>query len=528
MTRLQVMRGEELLVEHRLSGGRTTIGRADHTDLALPGAEVSRVHCHLQAEDEGWVVVDRSRHGCFIDGQKVEGKATLRPGSTLLVGPYSLRLRPTDEGASPTAAAAPERAFERVEAEGGEVRVERLCLRLCTGPEAGARLALRAARVSVGGPGSQLVVARDGLLAQHAFLRLSQGRVMVEPGAGATFVNNARVRDITPLWPGEPLRLGHVEMAVEVEAAGPAAPAERFGELRARAPEMQRLIGTLRRMAGHHFTVLVVGESGTGKELIARGVHEASPRARGPYVPLNCGAISPALFESALFGHEKGAFTGADARRDGAFHQAEGGTLFLDEVGELPEEAQAKLLRALETGEVRRVGSAEVSWPDVRVVAATNRDLPAMVRAGRFREDLYYRLAVLSVEVPPLRDRMEDIPLLVEGLCHRLHPALRVDAAAMERLSAHCWPGNVRELRNVLTRAWVLGGNPIRAAHLTISPVVAAQPPPVEAYDPAPEDERARLVDVLQQVGENRSAAARALGIPRTSLHYRLKRHGLT
>jgi DNA-binding NtrC family response regulator len=291
---------------------------------------------------------------------------------------------------------------------------------------------------------------------------------------------------------------------------------------------MQRLIGTLRRMAGHHFTVLVVGESGTGKELIARGVHEASPRARGPYVPLNCGAISPALFESALFGHEKGAFTGADARRDGAFHQAEGGTLFLDEVGELPEEAQAKLLRALETGEVRRVGSAEVSWPDVRVVAATNRDLPAMVRAGRFREDLYDRLAVLSVEVPPLRDRMEDIPLLVEGLCHRLHPALRVEAAAMERLSAHCWPGNVRELRNVLTRAWVLGGNPIRAAHLTISPVVAAQPPPMEAYDPAPEEERARLVDVLQQVGENRSAAARALGIPRTSLHYRLKRHGLT
>jgi transcriptional regulator with GAF, ATPase, and Fis domain len=245
-------------------------------------------------------------------------------------------------------------------------------------------------------------------------------------------------------------------------------------------------------------------------------------------VPLNCGAISPALFESALFGHEKGAFTGADARRDGAFHQAEGGTLFLDEVGELPEEAQAKLLRALETGEVRRVGSAEVSWPDVRVVAATNRDLPAMVRAGRFREDLYYRLAVLSVEVPPLRDRMEDIPLLVEGLCHRLHPALRVEAAAMERLSAHCWPGNVRELRNVLTRAWVLGGNPIRATHLTISPVVAAQPPPVEVYDPAPEEERARLVDVLQQVGENRSAAARALGIPRTSLHYRLKRHGLT
>jgi Nif-specific regulatory protein len=527
-----------------------------------------RTKRYSEAEDDGWVVVDRSRHGCFIDGQKVEGKGTLRPGSTLLVGPYSLRLRPTDEGASPTAAAAPERAYERVEAEGGEVRVERLCLRMCSGPEAGARLALRAARVSIGGPGSQLVVARDGLLAQHAFLRLSHGRVMVEPGNGATFIHSTRVRDITPLWPGEPLRLGHIEVTVEVEAAGPAAPAERFGELRARAPEMQRLIGTLRRMAGHHFTVLVVGESGTGKELIARGVHEASPRARGPYVPLNCGAISPALFESALFGHEKGAFTGADARRDGAFHQAEGGTLFLDEVGELPPTVQAKLLRVLQDRVVVRVGSRRELELDVRVVAATNRDLPTLVAQGEFRLDLYYRLSVLPLRLPTLRERPDDVPILVRHMAHEACLAWRREAVqfsepAMRLMKSHPWPGNVRQLQSVVMRIVLMAHGSLIdsasvAAQLRAEPDLSLRMPPARPPDPPsaqpsipaatpawrpiaddgaqarvelvrpyetiqPSDAE-RVLDALRRAGGNRSRAAQLLGMTRRQFTYRLEK----
>ena len=540
MARLRVHRGGELLVEHRLSSGRNTIGRADHNDLALPGDSISRVHCLITGGAEGWVVHDRSRHGLLVDGVSVVGKAPLSEGARLGIGPFELEFSEDPGALTATAAPSPERHHEQLQAEGpGEISVERAYLRLKTGPMAGEAFALQRARVGVGGPGSSLVVAKEGLLAQHAFLRVSRGRVMVEPGAGPAYIGGERVRDITPVLPGEELRIGGLVCGVELKREGASPLLGRFGELRGQSPPMQRLMGSLRRMAGHHYTVLVVGESGTGKELIARGLHDHSPRAGRPYVPLNCGAISPQLFESVLFGHEKGAFTGADARRDGAFHHADGGTLFLDEVGELPEETQAKLLRALETGEVRRVGSGDVSWPDVRIVAATNRDLPRMVREGRFREDLYFRLAVLSVEVPPLRARMDDLPLLVNTLCEGIHPSLRVSAAALDALLAHRWPGNVRELRNVLTRAWVMGGSPIEVESLSLSVGSAAgaggrvatlAPPPPLGITPSPDDvthERDALIDLLRRHGDNRSAVARELGVARTSLNYRLRRVGL-
>jgi two-component system response regulator HydG len=296
---------------------------------------------------------------------------------------------------------------------------------------------------------------------------------------------------------------------------------------------MQKLFGLLRRVSGHHAPVLLVGESGTGKELAARGVHESSARSTGPYIPINCGAIQPSLFESELFGHEKGSFTGAIARKDGAFHLAHSGTLFLDEIGELPDEAQSKLLRALETGEVRRVGGLEVEYPDVRVVAATNRPLVEDVRRGRFREDLFFRLAVLTVELPPLRERPEDLALLVGTLLKTIHPEATVSPKAMELLAKHEWPGNVRELRNVLTRAFVLEGPTIEPQSLSFHDLapravpseqpVAAGPGPVSLEDA----ERSYIVSVLRKHGENRSAAAREIGIARSSLHYKMKRLGI-
>jgi transcriptional regulator with PAS, ATPase and Fis domain len=275
--------------------------------------------------------------------------------------------------------------------------------------------------------------------------------------------------------------------------------------------------------------VLVIGESGTGKELIARALHDHSPRAERPFVALNCGAISETLFESELFGHEKGAFTGADRRRDGAFHEAEGGTLFLDEVGELPEAAQAKLLRALETGEVRRVGSTKASTPDVRIVAATNRDLPKEVAAGRFREDLFFRLAVLSVDVPPLRQRKGDLGALCARLCAALGGRVRVTEEALEVLEQHDWPGNVRELRNVLTRAFVLGGPRIDVEHLSFHRIHPGHGPShagavgasIEAQ------EKAFILAALSRHGDNRSAAARELGVARSTLHYKMKKFGI-
>ncbi|MEW6775988.1 MAG: sigma-54 dependent transcriptional regulator, partial [Bdellovibrionota bacterium] len=227
-----------------------------------------------------------------------------------------------------------------------------------------------------------------------------------------------------------------------------------------KTPAMQAIFKTIGQVAGQNVTVLITGESGTGKELIARALHENSPRAGRPFVAVNCTALAETLLESELFGHEKGAFTDAHAARAGKFEAAAGGTLFLDEIGEISPAIQVKLLRALQEKTIERVGGNRPIKIDLRIVAATNRDLPAEVKAGRFREDLYYRLKVVEVHVPPLRERLADLPLLVEHLLGKINAELhtritQVTERAMDQLKAYSWPGNVRELENVLTTAAV-------------------------------------------------------------------------
>jgi two-component system, NtrC family, response regulator AtoC len=235
----------------------------------------------------------------------------------------------------------------------------------------------------------------------------------------------------------------------------------RFGDIVAAAPEMVRVMEKARKVAKHPTTILLEGATGTGKELMARLIHSESTRSQGAFVAVNCGAVPDNLLESEFFGHVKGAFTGADRDRDGLFEAADGGTLFLDEVGEIPDFLQVKLLRVLQEGEVRRVGESASRRTDTRIVAATNRDLEAEVAAGRFREDLYYRIAVVTLRIPSLKERPEDLPLLVRHFLKRHAERLGievtgVDPLAMRVLAAHEWPGNVRELENVLERAMVL------------------------------------------------------------------------
>ena len=275
---------------------------------------------------------------------------------------------------------------------------------------------------------------------------------------------------MTPIFVGERFSLGETTFELSRQLFEKKFQAASFGEMVGESAAMRRLFGLLKRMAAHSAPVLLLGESGTGKELAARGLHSEGPRSTGPFVALNCGAISEKLLESELFGHEKGAFTDAKMRKDGAFQRANRGTLFLDEIGELPLAAQAKLLRTLETGEVCRVGGSGPSYPDVRVVAATNRDLEKEVREGRFREDLFFRLAVLGVRIPPLRERREDFASLVRVLCDKLGRDVQVTDEALHVLKAHAFPCNVRELRNVLTRAFVLGGPQIDTSTIQFSP----------------------------------------------------------
>lgn len=283
-------------------------------------------------------------------------------------------------------------------------------------------------------------------------------------------------------------------------------------------------------VAGTMATVMINGESGTGKELIARTIHLLSPRKKGSFIPLNCAAIPENLLESELFGHERGAFTGAMQARQGKFELAQGGTIFLDEIGEMPMLLQAKLLRVIQERTFERVGGSREIKADVRIVAATHRDLAVEVQEKRFREDLFYRLNVFPVRLPPLRERRDTVPLLAEYFIRRFSrdmgkkPA-RIEPEALKRLRDHDWPGNIRELQNALERAVIIAGGSIGVAHLpdgVTSGPMARQDEGVLKYK-----EREAIMLVLKKSGGNRRKAAEELGISRRTLQYRLKEYGL-
>ena len=312
------------------------------------------------------------------------------------------------------------------------------------------------------------------------------------------------------------------------------------GEMVGQSSSLEALRQAIALAAPTRGRILITGESGTGKELVARAIHDQSPLRDGPFVKVNCAAIPPTLIESELFGHEKGAFTGATQGAKGRFEEAHGGTLFLDEIGDMSLEVQAKLLRVLQEGELRRVGGSRMMKVDVRVVSATNKNLAAEVASGRFREDLYFRINVVPLDVPPLRRRKEDIPLLAQHFCRELSrdnglAPKNLSSEALERLCSYDWPGNVRELRNVIERAVILGGGfgPIGPKDL---PAVAASQridAPSLGKDEVLRDfltraERAYLEQRLDETDWNVTRAAELCGLERTNLHRKMRQHGLT
>jgi DNA-binding NtrC family response regulator len=318
-----------------------------------------------------------------------------------------------------------------------------------------------------------------------------------------------------------------------------------LGGLVGQAPAMRELFRQILRVAASEASVLVTGESGTGKELVARALHDNSSRAKGPYVRVHCAAFPEHLLEDELFGHARGAFTGAEAAREGRFEAAHGGTLLLDEIGEVPLSMQVKLLRVLQEREIERLGENRPRKVDVRILAATHRDLPALVASGEFRADLYYRLRVLPLRLPALRERREDIPLLADSLLAHLRERhrgrdLQVSTEALDALRAYAWPGNVRELSNALEYALVHAeGDLLLPRHLPpeLRQAGASRPPADFAPGPAPRyyrppagagaDERARLAEALRECAGNRAAAARRLGMSRTTLWKKLRQYGL-
>jgi DNA-binding NtrC family response regulator len=305
-----------------------------------------------------------------------------------------------------------------------------------------------------------------------------------------------------------------------------------FGGLIGTSPKMQRVYKLVEKVSQHRYPVLILGESGTGKELVARSIHFSGPRRNKPFCPVDCSSLTATLVESELFGYVKGAFTGAQQTRAGLFESADGGTIFLDEIGDLPIDLQSKLLRVLQEREVRPVGSTQRVHVDVRVIAATNRDLDSAVRNNAFRQDLYFRLNVLQVKLPPLRDRKSDIPFLVATFLEKFsdlqRPVRTIAEDAMRRLMAYDWPGNVRELENAIERAVAIGSGPIlHLGDLPSNLQYRSDEKPLEVDEVLPlEDlERRAIFRALHETGGDKLAAARLLGIGKTTLYRKLKQY---
>jgi transcriptional regulator with GAF, ATPase, and Fis domain len=436
------------------------------------------------------------------------------------------------------------------------VTLPRVSLVVVSGPHRGLERAVDRDRVRIGKSTDNDLVLDDPTVSRfHCEIRRDdQGYLLEDLGStNGTLVDGTAVRQVY-LAPGALVTVGHVELKIQsgdqhIEIL----PSEstHFGDVVGRSVAMREIFGLLERLAPTDATVLLGGETGTGKDALARAIHGASPRRDGPFMVVDCGAVVGSLIESELFGHEKGSYTGATAQRQGAFELADGGTLFLDEIGELPLDLQPKLLRAIEQRTIRRVGGSREIGVNIRIIAATKRNLPMEVERGKFREDLYFRLAVVRVDVPPLRERREDIPLLVDALLDRLSrqagatAPLTVHPATLEAVAGHDWPGNVRELRNVLERAAYMAQAAGRSeVRLSDGPLGGPAPPrAVEAPDPKshfrPDRsyrdtraaweqtfERAYVRWLLDRHDGNLSAAAREAEMDRKYLHKLAKKHG--
>jgi DNA-binding NtrC family response regulator len=389
-------------------------------------------------------------------------------------------------------------------------------------------------------PGANVVLAADPEVSMaHCELRAVADGILVRDlgSTNGTYVGAFRVREGIVRTPTA-VTVGRTSLLVEPSAEHrvDVGWSDGFGPMVGRSPRMRRVFGVLERIAPTPLSVLILGETGTGKELVAKAVHDASPRARQPFVVVDCGSIPPTLAESILFGHEKGAFTGADVRRKGALAEADGGTLFLDELGELPLELQPKLLRALSEKQVKRVGASAFEPIDVRVLAATRRDITTEMNAGRFRSDLYFRIAQVRIELPPLRERVGDIPQLVEDVCTkagRREHAAAVVAWIQQNLAAHDWPGNVRELVNVASVAATLADTPGAiddVLALTRDPSTDEARAPITAFAEAKrqaliEFERSYFTALSEAAAGNVSEMARQSGMERHHVRAYLRKH---
>jgi len=511
---LELYDGNKKLLRRFIDKSPFTLGGHPSCDLCIP--ELQPFFGTLSYEDGHLTFINQSGHPIDIAGDSIIDKCRLAAGDTLSLGSIfaSVQFLETVQQSGQTKTLAQQAATSK----------QGFCL---VAPEvfAGQQWPVNETGLSIGTHPDNHIILQDPYVSSfHARVTYEAGRCILTDldSRNGTFIGEHQIRQ-GEIPMGVQIRMGQTLLLLQTKRDHLPGPASKT--LVGHSPAIQTLRETIRKIARHHAPVLITGESGTGKEVVAHMIRALSPRAELPYLALNCGALGRELIGSELFGHERGAFTGASHRKQGAFETANQGTLFLDEIGELPLELQPQLLRVLESGEIRRLGSTQIEHVDVRIIAATNRHLEEQVAQGLFRSDLLYRLHVLVIELPPLRERLADLQELAQTFIREFSPPgvhIELSQEALHKLINHSWPGNIRELRNVLQRAILLReGDTLNACDLSFTSMPSSKIP-----EPIPSNlsslERHAIVQALEQSRGNKKDAALLLGISRSTLHRKL------
>lgn len=520
--------------------GNFNIGRSSDNDLTLPDYDISRQHAKIQYQMGQFYLKDLSPSSELLDneGFKLEDGQKIKLGSWTLVfheraiedENYKEEIKTClskIQQVSPT-------KILKIDPKREVFLTESVSLILCDKNGKTKEIPLRHDRILIGSDMScNIVLDDDYVSGEHCeLLRIKQGYILRDLGStNGTYLRDSLIKQ-SYLRLEEEVLLGETSFYLkgsQEEEKIDCAHSDHFCGMVGKSEALRRLFTKIERVAPTDHTVLISGETGSGKELIARALHELSERREQPYVIVNCGAISSTLIESELFGHEKGSFTGAHHRRLGAFEQAQGGTLFLDELGELPLDLQPKLLRVLENRTIKRVGSAAEINVDLRIVAATHRNLSDLVKQGKFREDLFYRLSIVPLHLPSLRDRKEDIPILIEHFIRQATGSLTktFSEEAIKKMQSYRWPGNVRELKNIVMRSLIFSESkkvmpgdldlPQEKDTNQISHILSLS-----------DVEKLKIEEVLKQTEGNKTKAASVLGIAKSTLFKKIKEHKLS
>lgn len=566
MPELAFLRHGEEMMCYQLHQSSVRVGRGPENDLVLPPREasISRYHLLVEKNHNQFWLRDLSNQGIQINGEKVQYHP-LKDGDRFVLGRYQVEFRERNRYVQQTLHLHTGDSTQRIDPTAAANAVEGILSWEENGRALEMPIGLQPVNIGKSDD-NNIVVTQPYVSSFHCRIFQRSGRFFLRDldSLNGTWVNGMKVIE-SELPEEAEIYVGRFPFTFRrvvetAQASAPTSSANTSGMV-GQSPSLLRALELGQRMAQSDVPVLIEGESGTGKELMARAIHDWSSRADAPFVAINCGAISKELIESTLFGHEKGAFTGAMEARPGVFEQAGAGTIFLDEIGELPLEQQVTFLRVLETGTYRRIGGVQELKTNARIIAATHRDLRFEVQAGRFREDLMFRICVLRLPLPALRDRAGDIEILVQHFVQEYapHRDIRFSAGAMQRLLQHPWSGNVRELRNAIQRALIMAeGAEIQEHELLLDqmarqtsipgalsapvpvgviPAPVAQPPVVPAVSSTPvtedaprtlkEIEKQAIVNTLEACNYNISQAARMLGIGRASLYSKMDRFGL-